>query len=463
MKTSSPLRRGRSALPAHALLLGMLAGCGAAVETVLPARTATGVTDPNGATLLARFVQFTDTHVMDEESPARFAGAYQLTHSAWRPWEAASAQLVDGVIRHVNALQADGRNVDFLVHTGDLTDTLLGVEFGWGVTLFDGGVLNPRTGPDDRDPNSLPPTDLDPYASFVAAGLYQSDVHGTAASIPWYYVFGNHDVYAIGVFPVITAADGTRRAPLPFSGRPGFVLPTYLDPLASEAYGNVTPAEPGPPDLFNVPRPVTVNPARRYASRDEVIATLLDTATFPLGHGFADAPDGATWYSTSPAPGIRLIGLDTTDATNVIPAGLYVEGAISRRQLAFLRTELAAAEAANEWVIVASHHPSDSLTPLAGSEVLPIELQATLRACPRVVLHIAGHRHRNYVLDRGDYIEIETASTIDPPHEARLIELWQQADGTVAVSYEPVPSITGADDDELAALRRWAVSQEYPE
>jgi 3',5'-cyclic AMP phosphodiesterase CpdA len=407
----------------------------------IPERTA-------GLELVARIAHVTDTHVLDEESPARFAGAHVLTPTAWRPQEACSAQLLDGVIRTVNRIHADGREIDLLIHTGDACDNAQGNELEWFLAVLDGGPIDPRSGPDDRATDARPEPALDPHAPFVAQGLYRAGVQGEQRSIPWYTVLGNHDVFAVGIFPIHEGADGHRTAALPLDCRPGLFLPVRFDPVAALAYGNVTPAEPGPPPLLTRPRAVAPKAARAYFSKAEFIAALFTTAGSPPGHGFANA-GGASWYSVSPATGLRLIGLDTTDFAYVTPGLYYVEGAVSFRQAEFLRAALAAAEAADELVIVASHHSSASLPPGFGVEVDGAGLRALLSEYSNVVLHLAGHRHINRVVDRGGYLEIETCSTLDAPQEGRLIEIWRDAaDGSIVIGYE----MFGHLDHELPPL-----------
>ncbi len=427
-------------------------GCEGPLTAVLPPRDS-GPVDQSGLTLVARLVHISDTHVMDEESPARFAGAHMITPSAWRPYEAYSTQLLDGILRATNRIHAAGRTINFLVHTGDACDNAQSNELAWCVTLFNGGPLDPRTGPDDRSPDQRPDPDRDPHAPFLAQGLYRQGVHGDQPTIPWYFVLGNHDVNAIGVFPIFADADGHRTAPLPLDGRPGLVLPTRLDPLADRAYGNVTPAEPGPPCLLETPQPVVANSARAYVSKGDSLATIAASAASPA----------SAWYSVTPAPGLRLIGLDTTDAATKWPGGFYVEGALSAGQVEFLKAELHGAVERGEWVIVATHHPSEALSPALGSAVTGPQLRAVLRACPSVVLHLAGHRHRNLVTDYGGYLEIETCSTLDAPQEGRVIEIWaDNTTGGIVIAYDMFshldedPSPLG--DDPLRRLRQEAHS-----
>jgi 3',5'-cyclic AMP phosphodiesterase CpdA len=420
---------------------------------ILPARDSASVAAD--LRLLARFAHVTDTHVMDEESPARFAGAHDVVRAAWRSYEAYSTQLYDGILRAVNRIHAAGRGVDFLLHTGDGCDNVQGNELAWFARLMDGGTLDPRSGPDDRPPGSRPPAELDPHALFSAQGLYRQGVHGDLATIPWYGLFGNHDVRAIGVFPIVTDLAGHRTAPLPLPWRPGTRLPLELDPTANFACGRVTPAAPGPPALFGPPVPVVANPARAYFDRDGLFSAVAQTDAPERGLRAATA--GTTWYSVSPPPGLRLIGLDTTQPAVLIAGGIYSEGALSRIQLDYLRAELAAACAADEIVIVVTHHPSAELMSFAGTEVQPDELRDVLRSCPRVVLHLCGHNHRHRVTDRGGYLEIETCSTLDLPQEGRLLELWQGAAGQITIRYEVFSHLDDAlpplGEDPLRGLR----------
>ncbi len=421
-------------------------GCTGELLPLLDPRTQS-VGDGTSLKLLARIAHLTDSHIVDEESPARFPGAYQFNDFAWRPYESYASQLFDGIVRAVNRIHAAGRPIDFLLHTGDGVDNAQGNEVGWLLDIFDGRELLPRSGPDDRDPADLPPTLLDPHAAFTPQGLYVFSRHGSAPSIPWYQVFGNHDIYGLGVFPIFADEAGHRTAPLPFPARPGWLLPVTLDPTASLAYGHVTPANPGPPELFQTPQPIVPVAERAYLSQSHYAADLRATSTAPSGHGCGLG--GATWYSLSPAAGVQLISLDTTDSTLRFPGSLNDEGAISRRQFEWLEQELALAEQRGDVVIIASHHPSEALQPLTGSETTAAALRSLLSACPNVVLHLAGHRHRNRVVQHESYVEIETCSTLDLPQEGRLVELWQDTDtGELLVGYE----MFGHLDNELPAL-----------
>ncbi len=437
-----------------------LSGCGSSAEP--PPLLPEDRYSPLGGEQLepiARIVHISDAHMVDTLSPARFAGADPFVGVAWRPWESCSTQLLDGAIRTANRIHASGRPVDFLVHTGDACDNLQSNELGWFLAVMDGTLVTPLSGPDDR--TSPPPPEMDPYAAFQAQGLYRKGVHGDLPSIPWYAVPGNHDVYAIGVFPVLFDQGGI--APLPLSGRPGLWLPTIFDPTGEWSHGNVTPAFPGPVEFLEWPTLVEPNPARAYVSPREFMEAHTRTVSGPIGHGFADPADGPGWYSVAPAPGLRLIGLNTSDQPAVLPGFPYSEGCISAAQLDFLRAELSLASQNGETVILATHHPSQSLDPATGSALSGPDLQALLNSYPNVALHLAGHSHRHRVAIRGGYLEIETASTLDLPQEIRVLELWRDGvDGSVLIGYETFShlddSTPALGEDRLRGLREWARS-----
>ncbi|NOS99725.1 MAG: hypothetical protein HOP29_03770 [Phycisphaerales bacterium] len=432
-------------------------GCGVDESILLPAQFSE-TPPPDESSVLARFAVISDTQCLDEESPARFAGAVAYIPSAWRPHEAYTTQLFDGAVRAVNRIHHSGRTIDFALHTGDLCDNAQMNELQWALTVMDGGQIDPRSGPDDRSPDQLPPPELDPHAPFAAQGLYRHGIHGPRPSIPWYVVFGNHDAFALGTFPIVESITGARRAPLPLEGRPGILLPVILNPVGFLAHGNVTPAMPGPPTFLEVPRVVTQNPGRRFFNKGEFIAAMYRTQTDPPGHGLTDDPSAPTWYSVAPMPGLRLIGLDTSDVPVPVPGFPYSEGAVSIAQSRFLLRELQRASDRGELVIVASHHPSHCLQSIYGSVLSEPSLQSLLNEFPNVIVHLAGHTHRHRVTDRGGYLEIETASLLDWPQEGRLIEIYRDpTSAAVHIAYETInhldDSLPPLGEDPLLELR----------
>lgn len=418
------------------------------------------VSDDGGLELLARIVHVSDTHIVDEESPARLAMGHEVTTSAWRSWESYSTQLLDGVIRTANRVHASGRLLDFVVHTGDACDNAQRNELDWFLRLMEGGVVTPLSGQDDRTPEMLPAVEMDPHAPFQAQGLYRSGIHGELPTVPWYVVSGNHDVFSVGVFPISNLWDGRRVVYLPLQPRAGFVLPSVMDPTAGFAYGKISPANPGPPELFNWPVPIVPVAERAFFSIEDFVGEMLASESEPPGHGFA--VDGRPWYSVAPVPGLRLIGLYTSDLFEPPPGQPSWQGSVLAEQLDWFRSELDASTARGESIIVATHHPSGSLEILYGSVLDPDGFRNLLNEYPAVILHLAGHEHRNRVADRGGYIEIETCSTLDWPQEARLIELWRDEDGSILIGYEMLShvdeTLPALGSDPLVGLRREAMN-----
>jgi metallophosphoesterase (TIGR03767 family) len=185
-------------------------------------------------------------------------------------------------------------------------------------------------------------------------------------------------------------------------------------------------------------RPVTPDPGRRIVSRAEYLAAFLDH-----GHpgGFAHgvtreaAAAGVAYYTIDTVPGFRFIVLDTVN-----PGG-YAEGSIGQAQFDWLAARLA--EAADRYVILFSHHglhslsnpntAPDPLHPEPERRVLADEVQALLHAHPSVIAWVCGHTHQNRItLRRGAnghvFWDIETAAHIDWPCQARIVEVFDDAD-----------------------------------
>lgn len=417
----------RRVLLLSAMFHTVLAGCGTVPGVPLP-NESTEPVDAARFELIARLVHISDAHLVDEESPGRLTVLASLSGSAWRPQEAYATQLLDGMIRTVNKMHATGRTIDFLVHTGDASDNAQSNELQWFIAALDGLPIHPRTGPDDRLPAAKPERLLDPHAPFLPQGLYRNGVHGTAPTIPWYNVLGNHDHFAVGVFPIVTGLLGRRTSPLPLQERIGAFLPVSLDPTGVASWGSITPAHPGPPPEINLPKIVTPNPARRFLTDHDFIAAHLQSETEPKGHGFSAAAPNRPWYSVVPLPGLRLIGLNSASPAVEEAGFVYSEGAISWPQVAFLKQELSKATRRDEIVIVATHHPSSALDVTTGTALTQHSLVRLLNDHPCVKLHLAGHLHNDVVMDRSGYVEIVTSSIIDAPQQGRVIEIWRSGD-----------------------------------
>jgi 3',5'-cyclic AMP phosphodiesterase CpdA len=254
-------------------------------------------------------------------------------------------------------------------------------------------------------------------------------------STPWYIVFGNHDGYVRGTLP---AELGINEAAATFGRR--FML--RQSDFVKE--------------FFNT-RPVPG----------------------PIGHGFGhveparlnDGDDRNDGYYAFDAGGgrMRMIvintiidGVDPRIPTDLLrnPAAL-ADGGMDRVQFQWLDAQLAAARAAGKLVMVFSHHPDltfaefGTFASLVPIEVPAAELDGLLASYPNVIAWVAGHTHRHrirpFVVSNGvgsngvvttavnckgpagacrGFWQIESASLIDWPQEQRLIEVFDNRDGT---------------------------------
>jgi 3',5'-cyclic AMP phosphodiesterase CpdA len=389
-----------------------------------------------------RFALFTDIHITDEESPARAVRGDIFIDESWRPQEVYAPHVLDATVAALNALHASGkqagRPLDFVIATGDLTDNAQHNELRWFIDIMDGQWVVPDSGAIDGPFRDVAPED-NPKLGFQATGL--------APDVPWYTVFGNHDGLAVGVFAICRiGADPAGWFSPQFPVVMGMLGYYALDPpaLALSPTANQSPAvilgsgdfiDPVTAQLDMLMLrggPIVADPARHYLSRELFVGAHFDTTTSPVGHGFTESnrATGRTRYTIRPKPEvpIRLIVLDTAAPTT--PYGLPIEfGVMTREQFeSFLKPELDKAATAGEHVVVVTHHPSEHFDRLYPAQtVRTAEFRALLASQPNVIAHVCGHEHRNRTIQVAGpypYVEIETASLIDSPQEARILDIF---------------------------------------
>jgi metallophosphoesterase (TIGR03767 family) len=418
------------------------------------------------------FVHLTDIHVIDAQSPARveFLDRYDdeprtatLFSSAYRPQELLCTQLADGIlgaVRRVGVGPVTGTPLAFALCTGDNTDNQQLNELRWHIDLMDGTPFAPNSGGPAfegvHDANALTYDVHYWHPEGTPAGAAQAvddnarRLHGfptlkglldvaiaqftpTGVGMPWYSCYGNHDGLVQGNFPGTFQLDQVAVSGLKVVSAPaGFSQDDVLrgDPAARQA-------------LFTGPaRPVTADPARRIISRKESIQEHFRTTGLPVGHGFTaeNVRTSTAYYVFDPHPQVRGIVLDTVN-----PNG-ESNGSLGQAQFAWLRGQLDAS--AGRLVVVFSHHTIGSMTnriPVGsddpadfGQRVLGPEVRDLLLKYPNVVMWVNGHTHRNQVTPHtraggGGFWEVNTAAHIDFPCQARLLEIVDNADGTLSV------------------------------
>lgn len=373
-------------------------------------------------TSLGTLGHITDAHVLDASSPARVTFLARLGppfQSTFRPQEALTVQVLAGAVRAMRALRPD-----VVLQGGDLIDNDQANELRQALAVLNGGDVQPGSGPDgyhgvqlESDPDPFyyrPDVDAPRHPGLLKEALRRFDSVGLGR--PWLPVLGDHDILVAGEMvpnPLTQhLAVGDRAL---WTLPPGLTLPPELKleavntpdgpPLAGLADRFLLQALQGP--TVKVPP----DPHRRELEVGEAIGELR-TATRDLGS--ADRLD----YVYDVGARLRVIVVDV--ASRVGGSG----GRVVPGQVEFVRSALA--EAGDRWVIFASHQ---TLRQSVGGD----ELQAVLDASPRLILLLNGHTHQNRIRPRqtpaGGHWEIETASLIDWPQQARALRIHETQDG----------------------------------
>ncbi|GAA5615770.1 TIGR03767 family metallophosphoesterase [Streptomyces platensis] len=411
-------------------------------------------------TALASFVQFTDLHLVDVQSPLRYEYLRAETASAWRPQEALSVAGVVSLIERVNALPggpATGAPLSFVMTTGDNTDNNSKLELEWYLTAMSGGKITPNSG-DRRRYEGVQDSGLKLYwqpdsavrdadkklgfprlDGFLEAAI--RTVHSPGLRLPWYSTVGNHDSLPGGCYapgdPFWTQiATGERKLetlPAAEAAKVWKAVKEGLDPKGEDFKRLLT-------SHAKQARTVTPDERRAPFTRTEYLRAHLDpahTGPGPHGHGYTAAHlDGnRLYYSFRISDDVLGISLDTTD-----PGGHYT-GSVGDAQLRWLERTLKDNEKGEKaHVLVFSHHTSKTMNNTRPDPARPqekrhtgAELVEVLAAHPGVVGWINGHSHKNEIIAHDGFWEISTASHIDFPQLARVIELVDNHDGTLSL------------------------------
>ena len=447
--------------------------------------------------VLACLWHLSDLHVCDAESPARaeYLDRYSDPDSpyreelgdigTYRPQEAFTVQVATTMVGTVNAWRhgpVTGASIDSVLLTGDLTDNAQRNELAWYQGIVEGGVISPRSGDDARSswvgatnadywderywhPDGAPegvdpdrPTRL--YGYPTIPGLVEAarrDVVSPGLSLPWISVHGNHD----GLLQGTVAPDDDLRA-LATGTERIIGLPEGLDPMVTALTIDGT----GPVNyIHDATSPRTViapDEGRDFVDPDEFTGT-----TRP-----ADGA-GAAKYFVTDVGRLRIVALDTVN-----PHGGW-QGSLGQEQFDWLVRTLD--ESADRYVVIASHHPSPTLTngyAPEGAErrVLGDRVVELLLARANVIAWIAGHVHFHAAGRHGDdergFWEITTSSLIDWPQQARILEFARVSDAgrpeiaiiSTVVDHDAPAEWTATELDDpanLAAISRALSANDY--
>jgi metallophosphoesterase (TIGR03767 family) len=481
------------------------------VRTELARRTGPAA----GRRSLLHFVHLTDIHLCDAQSPARveFLDRYDVGPCAPLPFDAAfraqetmSLHVLEAMnrrIRRVGVSPVTGRPIAFAMCTGDNVDNEQFNELRWFIDMMDGGTnVTPNSGAAPyegvqsaawKDQEYWHPdagvTDkykrqygFPDYPGLLVTALQPFRASGVG--VPWFQTFGNHDGLMQGNAPRDPILNAIAVGGLKVAGPP-----PGLDPCDSFEILRSDPAA-----LFAGPaRAVTPDARRRVVRRGEYIKEYFKTSGTPVGHGFTatNKADGTAYYTIDSFPGFRLIALDTVN-----PGG-YAEGSIGKAQFDWLRKQLREVHSAyfngsgevvctgnpDKLVILFSHHGLRSLNnPAAvpdpfepGSNDLPRvmadKIETMLHRFPNVIAWVDGHTHNNIIEPRrggtGGFWDVGTAAHCDWNSQTRLIEVLDNADGTLSIVCTMIdhdaPAVPGGSDPVLrhASIHRELAANDY--
>lgn len=402
-----------------------------------------------------------DLHICDSQSPARVEMLDRFAHPdtglvssleeegrSYRPQEPATTQVLDAMVRAVNSMSTapfSGRPLDLAVMTGDTTDNAQRNELAWLLDVLAGRPVTPDSGDPTRydgvgsrdrfDPAYWhpdgPPDGLADDIPTRCNGFPRAPGFLDAARspfapeglrLPWLAVYGNHDGLIQGTSRVdsgaIAYATGSTKA---------FSLDPAVDPQAGRDLLDGIVDERTLAVLAGaVTSPVPADPDRHPLVRREHVRQHLDDG----GHGFTrENLEAATAHYRHDCGDVSFIVLDT-----VVEHGGW-QGSLDVHQLSWLCAMLA--EAADRYVILASHHTAadlvnDTAPPGAPRRVLQAELLAEVLKHANVIAWLNGHTHRTRIAYHGTsecgFWEVTAPSLIDWPQQGRIVEVLRDGD-----------------------------------
>ncbi|MFD7121971.1 TIGR03767 family metallophosphoesterase [Streptomyces sp. NPDC059922] len=408
-------------------------------------------------TVLSSFVQLTDLHLVDVQHPVRTEYLRSQQLSGWRPQEALTVPGAVALIEQINALKAGpatGTPLAFAVTTGDNTDNNSRAELDWFLTVMSGGRISPNTGdlqryegvqnsderlfwhPEDSRRDTDKRLGYPRIDGFLAAAI--RSVNSPGLRIPWYSTVGNHDGLASGAMAdpsgfLAEFAVGAKK----LYGIPDAEAKQLLKLLSKGG-------DPNGQKLIDLlrrskraMRSITADPRRAPFGPREYLTAHLDperAGAGPAGHGYtaANLDDDTLYYTFPMGENVTGISLDTTDR------GGHYTGSLNTAQLDWLKRKLA--EHRDGYVVIFSHHNSWTMTNAHPDPAHPGEARhngdevlALLKRNRNVLAWVNGHSHRNSILPHGSFWEISTASHIDFPQLARVIEIADNGDGTLSL------------------------------
>lgn len=406
--------------------LGTVVGAGAPLDA--------GDLPPPGpnARRLARIVHLADLQLMDDESPTRAAAFDTVAVSAaLRPQDPVLCRMLNAAVRTINALNAEDP-VDLVLLGGDNADSAQGNEVRWVLDILGGSAFVHCDSGDDNDLDLAGDDGKDPFA---AAGL----------DVPWRWVSGNHDVLVQGNF----AVDATQAATA-LAGEAAMGTRIYQ----GEGFGSIADGDVAVPDQ-----------ARALLDGGALLDVVGGDGD---GHGLA-ASDPLPPGAQRPAgKAFAAFDLEGTPLTLVVLDTSHARGGASgvlqaSHVDAFVKPALDDALTRGRLVMLTSHHALGSLSQDGGvfgaaepDALSSDDWRTYLSAYPNILFSLVAHSHRHRVQAQETpghaFFEVMTSALADWPHQFRLIEIYDDDNGTLRLEATPVDFLV--DDDAPAALGR---------
>jgi metallophosphoesterase (TIGR03767 family) len=416
---------------------------------------------------LITIAHLSDLHVCDAQSPARaeFLDRWADPDSpvrddldevgCYRAQELLTAQVAEAMVSAVNEAAVGPVTrfpIDLAIVTGDNTDNAQANELAWYVALLEGGDVCPDSGdrarwegvgglsPDERfwHPETagldLPQLRYGFPAVPALTDAARAPFRAAGLDMPWLAVHGNHDRLVQGTVPGAGGLDAVAVGAVK-----AIAVPDHWtnDVIIDVAVGLERCDPAALATLMREVRtqPVTADPGRRLISRQEFVDAHFGAAARPAGHGFTSSNRAAgTTYYRHDSGRVTMLMLDTVNEHG------GWQGSLDADQLAWLDSELMAADADRRYAVLASHHPlhtlvNDATGPASPPRVLADQLDRVIAAHPSVVLWLNGHTHHTTVRPHGTWWEVTAPSLIDWPQQGRVVELLHGRDGlTVATT-----------------------------